>query len=592
MALLDPHSYADAAQPVTRHFRLALMVDFEARRLKGHVTLELDRAAEGHLDLDTRDLIIERIEDHAGHPLPFELGPIDAVKGQRLRIVTRGDRVKVHYATGPGASALQWLEPAQTAGKEAPFVYTQCQAIHARSVVPCQDTPRVRATYHAELDIPAPLTAVMAAAHRGAQASGPGRTTYRFEMPQAIPAYLFALAVGDLKKRDLGPRSALYAEPKTIEAAAWEFGEVDRILRTAEGLFGPYPWERFDLLLMPPSFPYGGMENPRLTFLTPSLLAGDRSLVNVVGHELAHSWTGNLVTNASMNDFWLNEGFTVYAERRILEALEGEASAALHASLGRSGLEKDLARLSKSDPKLTRLRNRLDGVDPDEVYSLVPYEKGYLFLLAMERVVGRPRFDRFIGDYIRTFAFRSITTEDFLSFLATALPEVKGQVDLDAWIDGVGLPGDAPVQASGKLEQVQALAAMMRDGRRPEVATLAALDSTEWQVFLTLLGQRLPLADCAWLDAELGLSTRSNLEIRVAFLALAAGSGWAPCFGAVESTLSSCGRMKYLRPLYTALLSAGPEGRAVAARVAQVAGPGYHPVARGLVEALIAKGAA
>lgn len=587
MAQLDPHSYADADQPATRHFKLSLKVDFEARRLVGTMRLELDRPASGALDLDTRDLEIRQVTDEAGQALQFQLGPTDPIKGQRLTIQTQAAVLLIHYATSPAATALQWLAPAQTAGKEAPFVYTQCQAIHARSVMPCQDTPRVRATYQAELDIPAPLTAVMAAAHLGAQASGPGRTRYHFEMPQPIPSYLLALAVGDLKKRDLGPRSALWAEPSALDEAAWEFGEVDRILRTAESLFGPYPWERFDLLLMPPSFPYGGMENPRLTFLTPSLIAKDRSLVNVVGHELAHSWTGNLVTNASMNDFWLNEGFTVYAERRILEALEGEASMALHAALGRSGLEKDLNRLSKTDPKLTRLRNRLDGVDPDEVYSQVPYEKGYLFLLALERAVGRPRFDRFLLEYISSFAFRSITTEDFLVFLERALPESKAKVDWASWIDGAGLPNDAPAQPSAKLDQLLSLAAAWRDGKRPKRSELLAFDSTEWQVFLTQLGSKLPVTEVAWLGTEFDLASRNNLEIRVAFLTLAAGSGWAPSFPAVEATLTSIGRMKYLRPLYGALLAAGPEGRVVAERAAQTAGPGYHPVAKALVDALL-----
>jgi leukotriene-A4 hydrolase len=587
MALLDPHSYADADQPSTLRYTLELAIDFIAKTFSGTTTLELDRPASGVLDLDTRGLTIEAVTGPEGAALPFTLGEVDPIRGQRLRVETTADRVTIAYRTGAGATALQWLEAEQTAGKKAPFVYTQCQAIHARSVMPCQDTPRVRATYLAKLDVPDGLVAVMAASSKGTHAGGPGRSLYEFEMPQPIPSYLFALAVGDLVKRDLGPRSAVWAEPPTLEAAAYEFGVVDQILTTAEGLFGPYPWERFDLLVMPPSFPYGGMENPRLTFLTPSLLAGDRSLVNVVGHELAHSWTGNLVTNASMNDFWLNEGFTVYAERRILRALEGEAAEALHASLGRSGLDRDLARLSSTDPKLTRLRNRLEGVDPDDVYSLVPYEKGCLFLIALDRAVGRERFDRFLAEYIQRFRFQSITTETFLTFLDESLPEHKGKVDVAEWIDGVGLPKDAPAQPSARLERLQALAKDLREGRRPEETELAALNATEWQVFLSLIGKRLDAKDCAWLDKRFALSTKQNLEIRVGFLAIAAASGHEPSFPAIRTTLLATGRGKYLRPLYTGLLEGGAAGKKAAQSIATEALPGYHPVAQGMVESLL-----
>jgi leukotriene A-4 hydrolase/aminopeptidase len=579
MAAIDPHSFADDAQPRTRHLSLDLAVDFEARAVRGQVTLAFDRAAGGRLDLDTRDLSIEAVSDAAG-PAPFTLDGPDPIRGARLSITTKSDRITIRFSTSPKASALQWLEPAQTAGKRRPYMFTQCQAIHARSVMPCQDTPRVRSTYDCRLSVPPDLRAVMAAAFESREAGA-----FRFRMPQPIPSYLFAFAVGDIADRDIGPRSKVFAEPAILDAAAWEFEGIDRVLTTAEGLFGPYPWDRFDLLVMPPSFPYGGMENPRLTFLTPTLLAKDRSLVNVVAHELAHSWTGNLVTNADMNHFWLNEGFTVYAERRILEAIEGLEAKALQAAIGRIHLEEDLARLSKKDIRLTRLENDLTGVDPDEVYSGVPYEKGYLFLVDLEQRIGRPRFDRLLGAYIDRFRFQSITTADFLRFLEGEIPAVVE--DAKRWIHGTGLPADAPSARSASLDRVLDLVARWGTGDRPD---LAGLSSTEWQLFLGKLEKKQSLEDCRWLDETFHLTASSNCEIRVGWLTIAAASGYAPAYGAIRATLTEIGRMKYLRPLYTALIDQGPAGQALAREIFTAAKDGYHPVARGVVEGLLKVG--
>src|SRR6266850_6582269 len=361
---LDPHSYADTDQPQTRSIDLTLRADFDRRVLEGEIALHFRAPGSGPLNLDTRDLRIDAVTLLDGTPLPHDLFAPEPILGARLRIdLPRGAAgVRVRYATSPAATALQWLEPSQTAGGQ-PFLYSQAQPIHARSLAPLQDTPRIRITVgSARFTVPSPLRALMAAAARGRDV---------FEMPQAIPPYLLAFAVGDLTSRQLSGRSAVWAERAIADAAAKEFAEVEQMLLAAEELFGPYEWDRFDILVMPPSFPYGGMENPRLTFVTPSLLAGDRSLVNVIAHELAHAWTGNLVTNASANDFWLNEGFTVYAERRILEALHGRDSAELHAAAGLHDLHTALERFA-AHPELTCLRNDLRGIDPDEAYSSVP----------------------------------------------------------------------------------------------------------------------------------------------------------------------------------------------------------------------------
>lgn len=589
MATLDPHSYADADEPNTKHIDLSLVIDFASKTIDGTARLKLDAAASGTLTLDTRDLAINSVTDGDGNKLTHELAPREGFMGSRLRIETKSDTVEITYRTSPDASALQWLEPAQTEGGEHPYVFTQCQAIHARAVFPCQDTPRVRSTYTTRIDVPRALVAVGAAApvERIEREETPDRATHVFEMPQAIPSYLFAFAAGNIVGRDLGPRTRVYAEPETVEAAAWEFDSVSSMLERAEALFGPYEWDRFDLLVMPPSFPYGGMENPRLTFLTPTLLAKDKSLVGVVAHELAHSWTGNLVTNASMNDFWLNEGFTVYAERRIIEALEGTEAAAMHAALGREGLDRDVERLSAKDDKLTRLENDLAGVDPDEVYSLVPYEKGYLFLVALEKVVGREAFDTFLRGYIEKFRFTSINTATLEAHLKEALPEAAAKVDFETWIRGSGVPEDAHRATSSKLDDVRAVAKRYSDGQRPSKDELDKLDANGWQVLLTQLPKTMPVEELAWLDETYSLGTSNNFEIRVGYLEIAARSGFEPAFEQTAATLAHVGRMKYLRPLYAALTASGEAGKAVAKKTFESAQHGYHPVGRAMVASLL-----
>ena len=583
MARRDPHSYNDDTQAETTRLTLDAHVDFATRTLTATATLHFRAPAEGALDLDTRDLTIEAITDDAGRAVPWTLDAADAALGSRLALTlpARTSTVTIRYRTAPTASALQWLEPAQTSGGVQPFLFSQCQAIHARAVVPVQDTPRLRITYAASLTVPAALTVVMAAAHRGRTVDeAAGTATERWEMPQPIPPYLLAFAVGDLASRDLSPRCRVWAEPAMVEAAAWEFAEVESMITAAEALFGPYDWERFDLLTMPPSFPYGGMENPRLTFLTPTVVVGDRSLVAVVAHELAHSWTGNLVTNANAEHFWLNEGFTVYAERRIVEALEGPDVASLHAALGRRELDESLARFA-SRPELTRLRLDLTGVDPDDAYSLVPYEKGYFFLCAIEAVVGRAAFDTWLRSYLTTFRFGAITTDDFLAHLEAALPGALAKVDAPRWIDGDGIPASAVAPASARLDAVERWT-----GEVPTVEATAGWTATEWQLYLELVPRPASLATCRALDERFALTAGKNHDVLVTWLGIALGAGDASVLDRVDDVLTTVGRMKYLRPLYTALV-AEPRTRPRAHAVFARAGASYHPIARAMVEGLL-----
>jgi aminopeptidase N len=566
----DPHSFADTDQPQTRSIELALRVDFDRRVLDGEVVLHFREPEKGALDLDTRDLRIASVSSLDGKALRFDLGAPEPILGARLRVhlPARARGIRIRYSTSVDATALQWLSPSQTSGDQ-PFLYSQAQPIHARSLAPLQDTPRIRIQVDsARFTVPARLTALMAAARRGREPAGPGEATDVFAMPQPIPPYLLAFAVGDLSERRLSHRSSVWAEPAVADAAAWEFAGVERMMLGAEDLFGPYEWERFDILVMPPSFPYGGMENPRLTFVTPSILAGDRSLVNVIVHELSHAWTGNLVTNASADDFWLNEGFTVYAERRILEALEGRELAEMHAAAGLHDLRVALDRFAKR-PELTRLRNDLRGIDPDEAYSTVPYEKGYLLLRKLEETAGRAAWDSFLRAYLATFRFQSIVTQQFLDFLEARLPGLAARAGALAYVDGEGLPEDAPQPRSVRLTKLRAAEV------EPENPT---------ELLVQLQASPADASRLRDLDARWGLSTRKSLELRHTFVLLLLRAG-AP--GAVEQArrvLLETGRMRYLRPLYTELAR---QDRAAAQRLYAEAKPGYHHIARAVVEGLL-----
>jgi len=391
----DTRSYADPLSFVTRSFHLDLDVDFEKSQLRGTATLEVDRVDPNsrELVLDTRDLQIDSVKTApAGSDdfstTRFALDRRDAKLGSALRIVMPRDaaRVRIAYATSPQASGLQWLQPSQTVGQRSPFLFSQAQALHARSMVPLQDTPWIRATYTATLRVPAGLVAVMAA--EGDAGNRRGQTTFHFRMPQPIPSYLLALAVGDLEFQSIGPRTGVWAEPAVLAAAAWEFGDAEAMMTQTEALYGPYRWGRYDVLVLPPSFPFGGMENPRLTFMTPTVIAGDKSLVGVLAHELAHSWSGNLVTNATWRDGWLNEGFTTYFERRVMEAVYGEERARLEWGVGQQELRLALSELEPGEAWQGALAPDLSTHKGDEG-SAVAYEKGALFLYQLERRFGR-----------------------------------------------------------------------------------------------------------------------------------------------------------------------------------------------------------
>jgi len=591
----DPHSYAQG--PALRHLKLRLAVDFTQHTLAGSATWLLAEplATATTLVLDTCDLTIGGVQagpEAGAAPIPHALAAPDAVLGQALRLELPAGTAAVHitYCTSPGAAALQWLAPAQTAG-EHPFLFTQSQAILARTWVPCPDSPGRRFSYEAEVEVLGPergqLLALMSAADNPQATAPTGR--YHFRQPQPVPAYLLALAVGRLDFAPLDARTGLYAEPATLARAQAEFGEMDDMVDAAEQLYGTYPWGRYDLLVLPSSFPFGGMENPCLTFVTPTILAGDRSLTSLVAHELAHSWSGNLVTNATWDDFWLNEGFTVYFERRIMEELHGRPYADMLQVLGEADLRHTLQELGPASPD-THLRQHLAGRDPDEGLTDIAYEKGCLLLLTLEQLVGRARLDTFITEYFTRFAFQSMTTDRFAAYLTQALlsPEEASQLNLPAWLDGPGLPPSAPVATSARFAAVEDALARLAAGAAP--ASLQPIttewSSQEWEHFLRGLPPTLSAADLAGLDDVFQFTTSGNAELLAAWFPLALRAGYAPADAPLENFLRHVGRRKFLVPLYRALL-ATPGGRARAQAIYRLARPNYHSVATSTLDALV-----
>ncbi|QGT96819.1 M1 family peptidase [Pseudidiomarina andamanensis] len=583
----DVHSYARLNQVSTPHLDLNLTVDFEARKLKGHATYTLARHDETtQLYLDTSDLTIERAEllvNDQWQPTKFTLGDVHPSLGREL-IVDIGSvakKVRIHYQTAPTASGLQWLTPEQTAGKQHPFMFSQSQPIHSRSWIPIQDSPALRLTYNATITTPKDLLAVMSA-DNSLSDERPG--TYEFTMPQPIPPYLIAIAAGDLAIKSISDNVAVFAEQYILDDAAWEFADTPAMIETTEAMYGPYRWDRYDLLILPPSFPFGGMENPRLSFITPTVVAGDRSLVNLIAHELAHSWSGNLVTNASWRDLWINEGFTSYVENRIMEALFGERRANMELALGYQDLLGDLERLRPQD---TVLNIDLGTRHPDDVFSQVPYVKGQLFLVYLEQKFGREMFDKFLRQYFDDFAFQSISTEQFKTYLKRELldkkPNTVAMSKINEWLHEPGLPEDAPKPNSDAFAQVEQQ--MQRWLKGGQLQT-DAWTTHEWLHFINNLPLDISANNMARLDREFSLTESQNSEIAHAWLKLAIVKKYEPARERLRSYLLTIGRNKLVSPLYRELAKT-PDNLKWAREVYEQAKPGYHPLTQTVNEALL-----
>ncbi len=576
----DTHTFAKPNGAVVTHLDLNLDVNFETEQLTGEATWTIE-AAEGTKEIifDVYDLNVTSVTSN-GNSLEYTLGEFEEDHGQPLtiKITPETKNVTIAYVTGKDARALQWLEPSQTAGKELPFLFTQSQAILARSWVPTQDSPGIRFTYNAKVKVPANMLALMSASNPE-EKNETGE--YAFEMNQPIPSYLLALAVGDVVFDSISARTGVYAEPSVLKSASYEFADLEKMVVAAEGLYGPYAWERYDIIVLPPSFPFGGMENPRLTFATPTILAGDRSLVSLVAHELAHSWSGNLVTNATWDDFWLNEGFTVYFEHRIMEEVYGKEYSEMLASLTRQELIDAVETWDSATIDDTKLKLDLDGRNPDDGVTSIPYNKGYFFLRSVEEMVGREEFDKFLKGYFTAHKFQVMDTERFLEYLGDSLisPEQYVKLKVDAWVYGTGIPDNLPEVKSDRFAVVDtAVMNFTEKGTLPATAVSDAWTTHEWLHFINSLPREMDVKALAKLDRAYAFTSTGNSEIAAAWFQPTIRSNYTPVYAKVESFLTSVGRRKFLTPTYMAMLQS--DKKEMALKIYEKARPNYHAVSR------------
>ncbi|MFL6855765.1 MAG: M1 family metallopeptidase [Sphingomicrobium sp.] len=581
---VDVHSHAKPLEARVTHLALDLDVDFDATRIGGTATLDIDAKPDAtEIILDDKGLEISAITDQAGNPLPYKVGTMDENLGAPLTIRI-GDKRKIiiRYKSAPDAGALQWLTPEQTAGKKHPFLLSQGESIENRTWIPTQDSPGIRQSWEARISVPQPLTAVMSAPRSGEPAVEGDRRTFAFRMDHPVAPYLIAIGVGDLAFRELGPRSGVWTEPVMLDKAAAELSDTEKMIDAAEALYGPYKWGRYDMLVLPPSFPFGGMENPTLTFLTPTFIAGDKSLVSLVAHELAHSWSGNLATNATWSDFWLNEGMTSYAERRIVEAIYGPKVAAQQVALGLDAMNKAIAENGGPANPDTRLHIDLKGRHPDSGLTDIAYEKGAAFLRTIEVTVGRKRFDDWLKGWFDRHQFQPVTTSIFLEDIREHL--VKGdraledRLQLDRWVAQPGIPDNIAPADPHAFAEVDAAVTAFKGGKLPATAAWQRWTTDERLRFLTRIDRKQPAGRLEALDKAFNLSRSGNNELRFAFLSLAVENRFGPAVPALEEFLTMQGRRKFVRPLITALAEDRQWGRPIAVRVYAKARPSYHPV--------------
>lgn len=584
---VDSSTFAQPQIARVTHVALDLALDFERESVGGTATLDiLAQPDASQIVLDSDGLQISRVTDARGNELDFEIGERVEGKGAPLTI-TIGDtrRITIAYTANPDARALQWLEPEQTAGGEHPFLFSQGQAILNRSWIPTQDSPGIRQTWEARITAPKPLDVVMSGILQGEPKDlGNGQREFHFVMDKPVAPYLIAIAAGDIDFRAIGPRTGVWAEPEVLDRAHWEVADTEKMVEAAEQLYGPYRWGRYDMIVLPPAFPYGGMENPVMTFLTPTFIAGDRSLTGLVAHELAHSWSGNLVTNAVWADSWLNEGVTSYFENRIIEEIYGEKRAEQEEALSFAAIEETLAEVGADAPG-TAL-HQPEGTDG--AGSAIVYDKGAAFLRTLEHEVGRERFDAWLRQWFDNHAFEPATSamiyEDLRTNLARSEAEAK-RLRLHEWIYEPGLPANAVRPDPAAFATVDAAAGAYGTSRTIPAATeWRTWSSAERQRFLQKLPQELSTEELAQLDRQLGLSATGNNEELFLWLELALANRYEPAVAKAEAFLTEVGRAKFVRPLFATLMEEGDWGQPIAKRIYAKTRPGYHAVTRAGVD--------
>jgi len=586
----DLHTLSNADSVKMKHLNLDLNVDLASKQLGGWATWDIENTLSvTALRLDENKLKIDSVLVD-GKPATFSLGDYQEHLGAVLIIPIEKNtkQIAIKYAASESATALQWLSAAQTTGKKNPFLYTQSESIYARTWVPCPDGPGIRFTYSARIKVPKGMMAVMSADGNPQKANDSG--IYHFEMKQAIPAYLLALAVGDIRFKEVDERTGVYAEPEMIDKVHNEFADMGKMVTTAEGLYGPYRWGRYDVIVLPPGFPIGGMENPKLTFCTPTVIAGDRSLVNLIAHELAHNWSGNLVTNATWDDIWMNEGFTVYFERRISEAMNDKTYVDMLWELGYQDLEAEVAEFGK-DSRETWLKQDLKGKDADEGLSDIPYEKGALFLWLIEQNVGREKWDAFLKQYFSQYAFQTITTEKFLDYLDKNL--IKGdsalikKLNIHAWVYGPGIPPNAPRAAMERFEKVNLeREKFLKDNLAQNLET-KDWTTHEWLHFLRKMPKPLTEKQMKSLDESFHFTQAHNSEIADLWFIMSIASSYEAAYPAMDKFLSVTGRQKFILPLYEEMMESNKD--ALAKSIYKKYRANYHPLAQGKLDKMINK---
>jgi leukotriene-A4 hydrolase len=590
----DIHSFAQPLIARVTHIDLDLTADFAGQKMTGTAALDI-AAAPGAKEvvLDSKGLVIHGVTDDKGQALPWTLGKADPNLGAPLTVQLNGaKRIVIRYDSAPGGAALQWLDPAQTAGKKKPYLFSQGEAILNRTWIPTQDSPGIRQTWTARIVAPEGLKAVMSAEMLTPDGEPvPGGRAFRFRMDKPVASYLIALAIGDLTFTPLGQRTGVYTEPSVMKKTANELVDVEKMVEAAESLYGPYAWGRYDLLVLPPSFPFGGMENPRLTFATPTIIAGDRSLVSLVAHELAHSWSGNLVNNATWSDFWLNEGFTDYFENRIMEKLYGKPRADMLADLGWSDLQAAIKDAGGPTGADTKLHLDLTAGDPDDGMTDIAYQKGATFLRTIEKAVGRERWDAYLKDYFARHAFQSQTTAGFVADLREHLikgdSKLEAAIGIDRWVYEAGLPDNAVHVKSAAFPAVDALAAAYAKGGPAPLAKWKAWSTPERTRFIASLPRELSKERLATLDKAFGLSAQGNSEIRFVWLELAVANRYDPAVPSLEAFLTEQGRRKFVAPLFKDLMAQGEWGQPIAKRLYAKTRPLYHAVTRQTVDTIV-----
>lgn len=577
----DMHSYANLEEIHTTHLHLDLDVNFDNNTIYGIARHQMSKHTADTAVFDIKYIDIQKVtvgKDKESET-DYMIGQNDSILGAPLMVVIDStvEYINIYYKTTDKTEALDWLSPGLTEGKKLPFLYSQGQTLLTRTWIPIQDSPSNRITYSADVKVPKELLAIMSA-ENPTEKNDTGE--YHFEMKQPIPAYLIALAVGNLEYRSLGKNSGIYSEPELIDACAYEFEDLQKMINAAGNLYGNYQWGQYDVVVLPYAFPFGGMENPRLTFANPTLITGDRTLVNVIAHELAHSWSGNLVTNASWEDFWLNEGFTVYFENRIMEELYGKEVADILAVIEFQELERTLEKVDKKD---TRLKLDLSNRNPDDGMTDIAYIKGAYFLRTLEQAAGRNTFDKFLKKYFHDHAFGTLTTEAFVSYLNEhLLTPNKIKFNTNEWVYSEGIPDNCIKITSPRLTKVEKLAteaaenpAKLKKYKRSDLTT------QEWMAFIRKLPRHTHPKTLKKIDDLLSFKNCGNSEIMCEWYTLSINSGYTLIRKDMEKFLSKTGRLKYLEPIYEALHNSHYQSdKDLAQKLFTKYQGNYHPVAR------------